>query len=327
MTGGGAEREPDAQRPVSGRADDAGRADPRRGPTNPAWSRTAELRRLLASAGLLSPPAAAPEAGAQPLPSHLLAEVRTRTGLDGSELLHRRRDQMVQIHGSSRLAAPVASTLAAAGVGWIQFGLGGAVVAADACPAGLIPADEGRRFSIAAADAVRRVCPDVRTGPLPPGRQPDLVVLIGSEPVESTLNEALHLQRQPHLVASVGGSSAVIGPLVQPGVTSCLHCADLHRADRDPVWPYLAVQLMNSRPIRDGAETPLTVAAAGLAAAQALDLLDGRPIEVSNATLEWHLPDWRLRRRSWLPHRACGCGAAAFIARVGPPTQAPNTAE
>ena len=37
--------------------------------------------------------------------------------------------------------------------------------------------------------------------------------------------------------------TGLIGPLVLPGATSCLNCADLHRSDRDASWPALAAQL------------------------------------------------------------------------------------
>ena len=52
---------------------------------------------------------------------------------------------------------------------------------------------------------------------------------------------------------------------------------------------------------------------AALACAQALALIDqagAEPVTVSG-TLEVVLPDWQWRRRTWLPHPACGCGAAA----------------
>lgn len=35
----------------------------------------------------------------------------------------------------------------------------------------------------------------------------------------------------------------LVGPLVIPGRTSCLQCADLHRTDRDAAWPAVATQL------------------------------------------------------------------------------------
>jgi hypothetical protein len=100
--------------------------------------------------------------------------------------------------------------------------------------------------------------------------------------------------------------------LVVPGLTSCLRCADLHRLDRDPAWSALAVQLCT--PPATGAASPVALATvlAGVAAAQALAYLDGEQPAVIDGTLEQHLPDWRIRRRSWPAHPECDCiGAGA----------------
>lgn len=47
----------------------------------------------------------------------------------------------------------------------------------------------------------------------------------------------------PHLHVGTHGAISVVGPMVVPGVTSCLRCAHLHQRDADPSWPLLAVQL------------------------------------------------------------------------------------
>ena len=52
--------------------------------------------------------------------------------------------------------------------------------------------------------------------------------------------------------AARSGDHGVVGPLVIPGLTSCLRCADLHRRDRDPAWHALAVQLTVARAARAG---------------------------------------------------------------------------
>ena len=102
----------------------------------------------------------------------------------------------------------------------------------------------------------------------------------------------------------------MVGPLVVPGLTSCLRCADLHRRDRDPQWSVLATQL--ALPRRHGPSTDVVVATitAGVAALQALAFLDGADPAAVDGTLEVRLPDWRVRRRSWSPHPSCDCGLA-----------------
>jgi hypothetical protein len=54
----------------------------------------------------------------------------------------------------------------------------------------------------------------------------------------------------------------------------------------------------------------LATLAAAIAAAQALALLDGDDPATLDGSLELRLPDWRVRRRTWLPHPLCTCGAA-----------------
>jgi hypothetical protein len=287
----------------------------------------AELRAVLDESGFLTP--ALP---ADPLdrvhrtshPGHLTGDriaLGAQYGRDADAVMRARRQAAVAVHGTARLAASVAATLAAAGIGWVQLVHGGDVVAGDACPGGLTPADEGRRFGIAAADAVRRAAPDVDTTPIPADRQPDLVVLTDPDPVDPTVSASLHLDGLAHLAACVRGAHAVIGPLVVPGVTSCLRCADLHRTDRDPSWPSFAVQLSGLPRQRAAADVSLCVAAAGLAASQALAYLDRQLPATFDGTLEWQLPDWRLRRRTWPAHPGCECAAATAgtkHGRIGP---------
>ncbi len=126
------------------------------------------------------------------------------------------------------------------------------------------------------------------------------------------LRTALAGGRVAHLVAGVRETTAVVGPLVLPGRTGCLHCGDLHRADRDPAWPVVAAQLVGIRRRREEpCDVVLATVAASLAALQCLDHLDGRPAAATGASLELSLTDWRLRRRGWPPHPRCDCGAAA----------------
>ena len=72
----------------------------------------------------------------------------------------------------------------------------------------------------------------------------DTVVLADTLAADPRLLRDLHTAGVPHLPMRVRATGAsVVGPLVIPGRTSCLVCADLHRTDRDPVWPALAAQL------------------------------------------------------------------------------------
>jgi bacteriocin biosynthesis cyclodehydratase domain-containing protein len=124
---------------------------------------------------------------------------------------------------------------------------------------------------------------------------------------------AAGLQRAgvPHLVAAVRGETGVVGPLVVPGSTGCLRCADLHRRDADPRWPVLAAQLTTQQPLASGA-TVTCLLTAVTAAVQVLAWLDGSAAPVTlDATLELRPPDPVPRRRRWGPHPECGCRPAA----------------
>jgi hypothetical protein len=271
-----------------------------------------ELSAMLDRAGFLTS-AERHQSGQSATPARLAAELGVLTAQFGDRavaLLQARRAAMVAVHGTSRLATSVAATFAAAGVGWVHLVHGGDVSASDACPGGVTPADEGRRFVVAAEEAVRRYGPDIDTGPIPPERSADLVVLTDPAPLDPSVRSALHQDRVPHLPAGVDGQHAVVGPLVLPGQTSCLRCADLHRTDRDPAWPALAVQL-GARPRRRvNSDVALCLATVGVAVGQALAYLDRQQPATIEASLEWQLPDWRLRRRSWPVHHGCDCGAA-----------------
>ncbi|MDK3258778.1 ThiF family adenylyltransferase [Blastococcus capsensis] len=218
-----------------------------------------------------------------------------------------RRLATVVVEGATRVGTPLAAVLAASGVGRVVVRDAGIVTAADTVVGGLTAADEGRPRSAAAADAIRRASPLTDLGPLPAGLAPDLTVYTrawaASDPLVAAADGA-------HLVATVRGETGVVGPLVLPGTSSCLHCADLHRRDADARWPRLAAQLTASEAPASGA-TLTCLLTALLAAGQALAYLDdaGAPLTL-DATVEVRPPDLLPRLRRWPPHPTCGCGAA-----------------
>lgn len=133
----------------------------------------------------------------------------------------------------------------------------------------------------------------------------DLSVIVASSleidrAITSTLTRADH----PHLVVRPRARGAVVGPLVVPGRTSCLHCGDLARTRTDPAWPRMLAQLCRI----DGAWDPLAADwAAALAATQVLGHLAGHRVASAAATLELGPVDWQWQRRVWPADPACGC--------------------
>jgi ThiF family len=244
-------------------------------------------------------------------------ELLAATAAAPVEVLRRRRAAAVVVHGAGRVGASLAALLAAAGVGRVSLVDHGPVRPADVAPAGLAAADVDRSRMAAATDAIRRCAPEVETALAAPGQPPELVVLCGVRAHDTDLQAALHSERLPHLVAGVRETTAVVGPLVQPGLTSCIRCADLHRADRDEAWPILAAQLASTRRRRDEpCDVVLATLAAATAALQCLTQLEGGLPATAGATLELALPDWRLRRRTWPAHPRCECGATDIPLRA-----------
>ncbi|MGW4632506.1 TOMM precursor leader peptide-binding protein [Nocardia sp. NPDC004415] len=137
----------------------------------------------------------------------------------------------------------------------------------------------------------------------------DLVVLTDALMADPRLSVDLVLRRVPHLQVRVRDGVGVVGPLVLPGETSCLRCADLTRTGFDADWPHLAAQLLG----RTGHASP-----AGIAATTALTMNELEAIVACSpsrrpgtldATLELDLDTHQVHRRPWPPHPDCGCRA------------------
>ncbi|MDX6392814.1 MAG: hypothetical protein QOJ73_3877 [Streptosporangiaceae bacterium] len=242
--------------------------------------------------------------------ARLAAELATASlahgdGDGGAHVLVRRQGAVIRVHGTGEVGSCIASLLAASGIGHV-VSVGPA--AAGPPPRGPAPGDWPP--PLAGLAAPRRA-----SGGKPPvtrsraGKRPDLAVLVGSHDPE--MASALVRDRIPHLAASAGEAIGVVGPLVVAGRSACLRCLDLTRSDRDPAWPLILAQMAGQQPDPLACDAPLAAAVAALAAAQAIAFID-RPAEpgaTKNGTLELVLPDWQWRRRTWPPHRECGCGS------------------
>ncbi|UGT45538.1 TOMM precursor leader peptide-binding protein [Nocardia yamanashiensis] len=139
----------------------------------------------------------------------------------------------------------------------------------------------------------------------PAADPPDLVVLTDALMPEPGLIRDLMRERVPHLSLCIRDGHGVIGPLVLPGETSCLRCADLHRRDRDPDWPLLAAQLLG----RVGCAPLPDLDATAAVALKEIDTIaysggDHAPATL-DTTLELDLDSHRLERRAWTPHPRC----------------------
>jgi ThiF family len=246
-------------------------------------------------------------------------ELPAAAGPGGGSRWAARRAATVLVDGATRVGVPLAAVLAASGVGRVPVRDDGPAGAGDAVVGGLTAADEGRPRSAAAADAVRRASPLTDLRPLAEPADADVVVLTRPAAACDPLAAALVEGGVPHLVATVRGQTGVVGPLVVPGRTGCLGCADLHRRDADPSWPLLAARLGAAPPSPAGATTTCLLTAV-TAAVQVLAHLDGAGAPVAlGATVELRPPDLAPHVRLWPPHPGCSCGAP-IAARDTPPT-------
>jgi bacteriocin biosynthesis cyclodehydratase domain-containing protein len=145
----------------------------------------------------------------------------------------------------------------------------------------------------------------------------DLVVLSDYLVADPRMVGEFHTERIAHLPVRVRDGTGLIGPLVIPGVTSCLGCADLHRRDRDAAWPAVAAQLRDTVGSADRA-TMLATAALALnqvnrviaAVRGVVDTPEGRdpgPPPTLNATLELDVGAGSIVARHWARHPLCGC--------------------
>ena len=295
----------------------ASSAPRRRGARVPASSTDGDSREALvelAARGYLwNRPAGSDDPRLRPPAPRLSGELTALAGRHGdraAEVLAARSRASVAVHGNPRPGVQVASLLAAAGVGRVWCVTRGSARLSHAAPGGVQPGDEGSELASVTCAAIERAAPEVDTTPLPIDERPDLTILVLDGPHDEERRTALHADGAAHLSVTTGPGGGVVGPLVLPGLTSCLRCADRHRSDRDESWPALAAQL--SVPRRHGASCDVASAAilGGTAAAQALAFLDGDEVACIDGTIEFNPPDWRLRRRSWSPHPTCGCGGA-----------------
>jgi hypothetical protein len=142
----------------------------------------------------------------------------------------------------------------------------------------------------------------------------DLVVLSDCLVADPRLVRDLHSRGVAHLPVRVRDGVGLVGPLVIPGVTSCLNCADLHRSDRDAAWPAVAAQLRDTVGMADRA-TVLATAALALSqvnrvigAVRGCDSApDPEPPPALNSTLEFDVHAGSIVARHWSKHPLCSC--------------------
>jgi hypothetical protein len=147
------------------------------------------------------------------------------------------------------------------------------------------------------------------------GAPADLAVLTDFLVSDPRVVRDLHATGVPHLPVRVRDGVGLVGPLVIPGMTSCLGCADLHRSDRDAAWPALAAQLRDTVGSADRA-TVLATAALALnqidrvirAVREGSGAADSpTPPPTLDTTLEFDVNVGSIVARRWSRHPRCTC--------------------
>ncbi|MEO3756746.1 cyclodehydratase [Mycobacterium sp. B14F4] len=160
-----------------------------------------------------------------------------------------------------------------------------------------------------------RVTQSSRTHSGVPPEPTDLVVLADYLVADPRVVRDLHAGAVAHLAVRVRDGIGLVGPLVIPGVTSCLECADLHRSDRDAAWPAVAAQLRHTVGNADRA-TMLATAALALSqidrvvrAVRGGDDPDraAEPPPTLDTTLEFDVNVGSVVARRWSRHPRCPC--------------------
>ncbi|MFJ1863295.1 ThiF family adenylyltransferase [Streptomyces sp. NPDC088097] len=289
-----------------------------------------ELVRRLAGAGLLDD-ATAGGPRAQSLRDHPAFLERLGPDLGSLSLVRRepggdlralaaRGALRVQVRGSGRVGAVIASVLAAAGVGRVEVLDGGRAETADVAPGGVDPAAVGRLRAEAASGLVRAAAPG-RGGRALGAEEPErglaLVVVAPRDGLQAWAPDpgpaaGWVATGTPHLYTGVLEGTGLVGPLVLPGATACAGCMERDRVDRDPAWPRMLVQWRSAhrRRAAGACDVGLSTAVAGLAAAHALSFLDGELPASTAARWEAALPGLHWERSELSPHPECPCEAA-----------------
>jgi bacteriocin biosynthesis cyclodehydratase domain-containing protein len=142
----------------------------------------------------------------------------------------------------------------------------------------------------------------------------DLVVLSDYLVADPRMVRDLHSRGVAHLPVRVRDGTGLVGPLVIPGVTSCLGCADLHRRDRDAAWPAIAAQLRDTVGVADRATLLATAALALSQVNRVISAVRGQeavpdpaPPPALNATLEFDVNAGSIVARQWTRHPLCPC--------------------
>jgi bacteriocin biosynthesis cyclodehydratase domain-containing protein len=230
-----------------------------------------------------------------------------RAGTRHQETVDQWAHSCVVLYGNGRVTIAIAALLAALSVGQVHVEANGTITEQDT-GSGYLDSDIGLPRYAAAAAAINRVNPATKTRKPSGDRQPELVVLADAVVPAPELVRQLMQEGVPHLQVRVRDGLGIVGPLVLPGRSSCLGCADLHRKALDARWPMVAGQLAGRSQQADLGSVQVTASMAVGQILRALCPPTSRP-PAWNTTIEIDAYEGTVDHRPWPPNPACSCGA------------------
>jgi bacteriocin biosynthesis cyclodehydratase domain-containing protein len=277
------------------------------------------IKALGDAAALDVAPTSAGPVDATRVPDLLSLSLLHREPGSASRVMTAREHTTVEVLGAGRVGASIVTLLAAAGIGNVLVSDGGSIRHADFAPGGVRAPGvrqgsraEATRALLAGSRTTMGASSGARRAPRSdssPAESTAILAPAGSVVPPEWLGQVRH---RPHLPVIIRETTALIGPLVLPGLSPCLRCVELSRGDRDPVWPALAAQLVGEPHGVEPCDIALASAAASIVTLHVLAWLDrgkdALPPTVGGV-FELSLTDLRLRRRSVSAHPGCGCGA------------------
>ncbi|WP_372697946.1 TOMM precursor leader peptide-binding protein [Arthrobacter sp. JSM 101049] len=225
------------------------------------------------------------------------------------QLVRNRSRSTARIWGLGRCGQAIAALLAASGIGALYLHDDLPVQAGDIGAGPLRIADLGKARTVAVAHRLGQQWPRTRLARWEPapddsGLGAQVSIVTACDTLPERVADHLAATRIPHLPVLFGPSWARIGPLVIPGLTTCLDCADTDDV-RSADLPRTAG---SPRSGSSTAELAMSATAAGLATMQVMMLLDGVNVpSTADAVLTVDLSTGGVHRIPVEPHPGCTC--------------------
>jgi bacteriocin biosynthesis cyclodehydratase domain-containing protein len=232
-------------------------------------------------------------------------------GTDAAAVVEKRRLALVRVLTCDAATVATALLLAASGIG--RFSVTAApheaelVEAADIWPGGLPAASLGTPR----VDAVRSALTELGAQLQPRQSRGRADFALVGRADSAAAPEHLLTPDIPYVSTAVFGRTALVGPLVIPGITACSVCEALTRAERDAALDHDATDsglAPAGTPVAAATATQLAAVHAAVAVLEYLDGAEaGRLPALAGHLLQLDVPGPQVQLSLVRPHPRCGC--------------------